>query len=75
MWSEIESRLTPGEMGKLGTSLTKYQSNFKEQKFDAATKNCVDYLKKLDEMKILFPHRNYEIASMALSSCFWALLQ
>lgn len=75
MWSEIESRLTPGEMSKLGTSLSKYQSCFKELKFDEAQKHCSEYLRKLDEMKIMMPHRNYEIASMALSSCYWANLQ
>jgi len=78
-------------MSQLGTSLSKYQvtppplialgftsqfqTNFREQKFDVARGWCVEYLKKLDEMKILMPHRNYEIASMALSSCYWAALQ
>ena len=75
MWSEIEQRLTPAEMSKLGTSLSKYQTNFRECKFDLAMKNCVEYLQKLDEMQILMPHKNYEIASMALSSCYWATLQ
>ena len=42
---------------------------------DSATANCVEYLRRLDEMRIGIPHRNYEIASMALSSCYWAELQ
>ena len=92
LWSEIEVRLTPGEMAQLGTSLSKYQvnslsqranssvtlyiqSNFRELKFSAARGFCVEYLRKLDDLKILMPHRNYEIASMALSSCYWATLQ
>jgi len=72
---ELESRLSQAEMGKLGTLLSKYQSHFREHKFEKASTFCVEYLKKMDEMKIIAPHRNYEIASMALSSCFWASLQ
>ena len=30
---------------------------------------------KLAEMKVTVPHKNYEIASMALTSCYWATLQ
>lgn len=72
---QLESRLSQAEMGKLGTLLSKYQSHFREHKFEKALTFCVEYLKKMDEMKIIAPHRNYEIASMALSSCFWASLQ
>ena len=67
--------MTPAQMAKVGNLLTKYQTQFKEQKFDRATSFCVDYIEKLDEMKVGIPHRNYEIASMALASCFWAALQ
>ena len=52
-----------------------FQTNFREHKLDSATANCVEYLRRLDEMRIGVPHRNYEIASMALSSCYWAELQ
>jgi len=72
---QLESRLSQAEMGKLGTLLSKYQSHFREHKFEKASSFCVEYLKKMDELKIIAPHRNYEIASMALSSCFWASLQ
>ena len=30
LWSEIEARLSPGEMAQLGTSLSKYQVNILE---------------------------------------------
>jgi len=72
---KLESRLSQAEMGKLGTLLSKYQSHFREHKFEKASTFCIEYLKKMDEMKVIAPHRNYEIASMALSSCFWASLQ
>lgn len=72
---QLETRLSQGEMAKLGTLLSKYQSHFRDQKFEKASTFCVDYLKKMFEMNIVAPHRNYEIASMALSSCFWASLQ
>lgn len=29
MWNQVESRLSPGEMSKLGTSLSKYQVRHK----------------------------------------------
>ena len=51
------------------------QSNFRELKFEEALSHCVEYLDKLAEMRVLVPHKNYEIASMALTSCYWATLQ
>ena len=75
MWASIEQRLTPTETAKLGTSLSKYQSNFRELKFDDSLGHCVEYLDRLAEMRIPVPHKNYEIASMALTSCYWATLQ
>ena len=51
------------------------QSNFRELKFEEALSHCVEYLDKLAEMRVLVPHKNYEIASMALTSCYWAKLQ
>ena len=51
------------------------QSNFRELKFDEALCHCEEYLAKLAEMKVTVPHKNYEIASMALTSCYWARLQ
>jgi len=72
---ELEMRLTPAEMGKLGNLLSKYQTNFREHKLRDAMECCVEYLRKMAEMGVRAPHRNYEIASMALSSCYWAELQ
>ena len=51
------------------------QSNFRELKFEDALSHCVEYLDKLAEMRVMVPHKNYEIASMALTSCYWATLQ
>ena len=50
------------------------KSTFRELKFDEATCHCVEYLDKMAEMGVTVPHRNYEIASMALTSCYWATL-
>jgi len=72
---ELEMRLTPAEMGKLGNLLSKYQTNFREHKLRDATQCCVQYLQRMADMGVRPPHRNYEIASMALSSCYWAELQ
>ena len=55
--------------------MLRIQSNFRELKFEDALSHCVEYLDKLAEMRVLVPHKNYEIASMALTSCYWATLQ
>jgi len=62
-------------MAALGTLLSKYQANFREHKLVEALACCVQYLEKLQELGIRQPHRNYEVSSMALSSCLWAQLQ
>jgi len=72
---QLEGKLSPADMAKLGTLLSKYQSNFREHNLCEAQSCCVQYLEKLQEMGVRPPHRNYEVASMALSSCFWAELQ
>ena len=51
----------------------RYKELFTEGKVQKALKCCQDYLGKLEELKITFPHRNYEVASIALCSCLWAL--
>jgi len=72
---QLEGKLSPADMAKLGTLLSKYQSNFREHRLAEAQSCCVQYLEKLREIGIRPPHRNYEVASLALSSCFWAELQ
>ena len=51
----------------------RYKDLFTEGKVQKALKCCQDYLGKLEELKITFPHRNYEVAAIALCSCLWAL--
>ena len=51
----------------------RYKELFTEGKVQKALKCCQDYLGKLEELKITFPHRNYEVAAIALCSCLWAL--
>ena len=50
---------------------SRYKELFEEGKTDKALKSCQDYLGKLEELKLNFPHRNYELAAIALCSCLW----
>ena len=52
-------------------SLFRYKELFEEGKTDKALKCCQDYLGKLEELRLPFPHRNYELAAVALCSCLW----
>ena len=55
--------------------MSKYKTNFTEQKFSRATTYCVEYIEKLAEIGMDKLHRNAEVAYLALSSCYWAALQ
>ena len=50
---------------------SRYKELFEEGKTDKALKSCQDYLGKMEELKLPFPHRNYELAAIALCSCLW----
>ena len=44
-----------------------------EEKYQKALSVCQEYLCRLEELQLPFPHRNYEIAAIALCSCLWAI--
>ena len=39
---------------------------FGEKKYQKALAVCQEYLGRLEELKVPFPHRNYELAAVAL---------
>ena len=51
------------------------QSEFRAGRWKEAAGHCQTYLACLAQLGLPPPHRNLEIASMALSSCYWAALQ
>ena len=53
----------------------RYKKYFDEGKLEKALEICREYLNRLDELKVKYPHRNYEIATIALCSCLWGMTQ
>ena len=51
----------------------RYKELFEEGKIDKALKSCQEYLGKMEDLKLKFPHRNYELAAIALCSCLWSI--
>ena len=51
----------------------RYKELFEKGKVQKALKCCQEYLGKMEELNIPFPHRNYEISAIALCSCLWAI--
>lgn len=55
--------------------IARYKTQFEEGKLEKALKLCQDYLNKMEALGVRFPHRNYEIAGMALCTCLWGLVR
>lgn len=71
----LPGTLKPPMAQKLGTLMSKYKSLFESGKTKEALRVCQDYLVKLEDLGLAFPHRNYEVAAMALCSCLWQLVR
>ena len=41
---------------------------------EEALDRCCDYIKKLETNDIKYPHRNYEIGTVAMNSCWWGII-
>lgn len=50
----------------------RYKENFEKGSVAAAGRCCRDHLSRLRDAGVPQPHRNHEIAAMALCSCLWA---
>ena len=53
----------------------RYKKYFEEGKLEKSLDVVRDYLNRLDELKVDYPHRNYEIATIALCGCTWGMTQ
>ena len=69
--SKIESKSVSKKLEKL---LTQYRQSFANGRLEDAKLFCVKYLRLLEASKVAYPHRNYEIGSIALNSCWWGLI-
>ncbi len=75
--NKVDSQL-PDKDKKVGKELNgllaKYQKLFADGCLEEARDRCVDYVAKLEQKGIKYPHRNYEIGSIAMNSCFWGII-
>lgn len=59
---------------QLETILMNYQASFQAGSLKKALGFAEEYLRKLSEAGIKYPHRNYEIGAIAMNSCWWAII-
>ena len=41
---------------------------------EEALERCKDYVNKLESNEVKYPHRNYEIGTVAMNSCWWGII-
>ena len=54
--------------------IAQYQRSFSEGCLEAALDRCIDYVRKLETSGVSYPHRNYEIGTVAMNSCWWGII-
>ncbi|TRY68682.1 hypothetical protein TCAL_07236 [Tigriopus californicus] len=65
----------PKGLGKqLDRLLQSYQRSFQNGDLTQARMECERYLKKLHRSGVVSPHKNYNFGSIALNSCWWAMI-
>ena len=73
--NKVDSNLPSKKVGKdLDTLIAKYQRLFSEGCMEEALDRCSDYVAKLEESGVKYPHRNYEIGAIAMNSCWWGII-
>jgi len=69
--SAIPSKKVSKEMDIL---IARYQKLFSEGCLEQALDICSDYIFKLEKAEVKYPHRSYEIGSIAMNSCWWGII-
>ena len=69
--SKIEPKALAKKLDKI---LGQYRQSFSNGRLEDAKMSCVKYIKTLESSKVAYPHRNYEIGTIALNSCWWGLI-
>ena len=72
--NKVESSLNKKVGKELDFLIASYQKLFSEGCLEEALDRCCDYVKKLEEKNIEYPHRNFEIGSIAMNSCWWGII-
>jgi len=75
LFPRLSGDLSQSQMGQLGSKLSQYQKKFRAGCLTTAASCCQEYLESLAALRIQQPHRNYEIAGLALASCFWSAVE
>jgi hypothetical protein len=47
----------------------RYMTKFSDAK--KSVRHCRDYADQMDELKVVYPHRNFEVLFIALNTCLW----
>jgi len=69
--SAIPSKKVSKEMDGL---IAQYQKLFSEGCLEQALDRCCDYIFKLEQAGVKYPHRCYEIGAIAMNSCWWGII-
>ena len=72
--NKVESNLSKKVGKELDFLIASYQKLFSEGCLEEALDRCCDYVKKLEERNVPYPHRNFEIGSIAMNSCWWGII-
>ena len=54
--------------------IARYQKLFSEGCLEQALDICSEYIFKLEQAEVKYPHRSYEIGSIAMNSCWWGII-
>ena len=54
--------------------IAQYQKLFSEGCLEEALDRCCDYIFKLEQAGVKYPHRCYEIGAIAMNSCYWGII-
>ena len=72
---QVESGFPSKKISKeMDHFIAKYQKLFSEGWLEEAMDRCCDYIRKLEQNDIKYPHRSYEIGAIAMNSCWWGII-
>lgn len=71
---QIPNSLPKGLGKQLDRLLQSYQRSFQNGDLTQARMECERYLKRLHRSGVASPHKNYNFGSIALNSCWWAMI-
>ena len=71
----VDSKIPTKKVSKeLDSQIAQYQRLFSQGWLEEALDRCCDYILKLEQSGVPYPHRNYEIGAIAMNSCWWGII-